>query len=212
MNDFRWLTSGGSLPALAMLAFIAPATSMSQDRPVPDTFKATTTAMSPEGLEITIEVLEWSDESARAATIDALRDDEDVRSALVTRPTVGYVWTGGSSVGYSIKYAYREPADGGGERVTIVTDRVLGSYSFRPWEIDGAEIGGAAGEAPDLDYSVIELSLDGGSGGVGTLSPAAPVTFDDEAQTVALELSDTTPMVLSNAREEPKPYWASGSY
>ena len=220
------------LPALALV----PDMAMAQARPVPDTFTATTTGMTPAGVTLRIDVLEWSDDAARAAVISALTSDEaetptddgaetatddaaetptddDAETAdlLAELPTVGYLWADGSAVGYALKYAHRASSgDGDGERVTFVTDKPLGAYGFKPWAASAQLSAKDQPSSNALGYSVIELRLDGEDGGAGTISLAADVIFDQEAQTVSLAQGDPATNVLTGARREPKPYWAQG--
>jgi len=185
---------------LSVLAVGLATVAHAQSVPVPDTFTATTTAMTPSGVELKITVREWSDAAARAAVVAAIDGGGDVHAALASLPTVGYVWHGGSAIGYSVKYAHRTTtADG--ERVTFVTDKVVGAYGLKPW----------AAQTPsgtsDLPYSVIELHLTGQGSGSGTLSLAADVALDASAGVVSLAAKPGAQAVLANAKLAPKPYW-----
>src|SRR5690606_34178152 len=145
-----------------------------------DRFTATTTGMTPSGTELRVDVLEWSDDGARAAVVDALTDESEAAAELRALPTVGYVWVSGSGVGYAIKYAHRMTAEDGRERVTFVTDRRLGACGFEPWSVDTRQ------DDEALEYSVVELYLDSAGQGAGSLSLAAEVIVDPESQTVTL--------------------------
>lgn len=195
--------AAAALTAVLLVLSSAAATAVAQERRVPDTFTAMTTDMTPSGVTLRFDVLEWSDDAARAAVISALTGDADVSAALKELPTIGYVWPSGSPVGYAIKYAHRMTASGGGERITFVTDKPVGTYSLKPW---------AANDRPDpetLGYSVIDLYPNDGNG-VGTMSLAADVAFDHESNTVSLADGDAS-NVLAGVKLEPKPYWAQGS-
>lgn len=173
---------------------------------VPDRYTATTTAMTPRDVELRIDVRTWSDDEGRAAVVDALAriagvlGQDEVRKTLTGLPTLGYVWQSGSSVGYSVKYAHRTPAEAS-ERVTFVTDRRLGAHEFKPWT---AEAPAVNDERP---YSVIELYLDGEGRGTGTFSLAAEVQVD--AENALVGLSEGAPRLLANAALAPKPYSAT---
>jgi hypothetical protein len=182
---------------LALGAGVAHAQSV----PVPDTFTATTAAMTPSGVELKITVREWSDDAARAAVLAALGSQaDDARSALASLPTVGYVWHSGSAIGYAVKYAHRTTgADG--ERATFVTDKVIGSYGLKPWATQ------APSAATEIPYSVIELQLGGQGSGSGTLSLGADLQLDASAGVVSLAAKPGMPSLLTNAKLEPKPYW-----
>ena len=88
-----------------------------------------------------------------------------------------------------------------GEIVTLVTDRPIGSSSFRPWVAD------APADA-SLEYSVVELTVPIAGDGEGTMSIAADVLVDSVAGTVSLERSQRAP-VLGEVVKQPKPYWAT---
>lgn len=218
---------------LALIAFLAVfGTAAAQNRPVPDTYTATTTGMTPDGQGLRFVVTEWSDDDGRflvVATILSAAEasdevvesgepeeaaeadeaeaadapDEPTASELLSElPSVGAVWLDGSGAGYAIKYAHRTATDEGGAVVTLVTDRAVGSYNFRPWEPETSTA------TTSIDYSVIELRLDSSGNGVGTMSLAADVSLDEETDTVSLVIEDGTPNVLTDVALEPKPYWA----
>lgn len=175
----------------------AAAAAAAEEWTPPDTFTATTAEMEPAELGLKIDVKEWSDDEARAAVLAAMGDED--ASALTELPTVGYVWVSGSGVGYALKYAHRS-STAEGERITFVTDRAVGSYDFKPWMPKDEAA------ANDLAYSVIELDLDESGNGDGTMSLAADVAVDADAQTVSLD--PDAPRLLVGAKAEPKPYWA----
>jgi hypothetical protein len=154
----------------------------------------------PRDLTLRIAVRQWSDDAARAAVLAALEGADDAAKALAALPTLGYVWSSGSPVGYSVKYAERT-AEGSGQRVTLVTDKRLGFYDGKPWAADG-------GGAEQRGYSVIELDLDAEGKGTGTLSLAADVKLDADAARVMLMHDAAVAPVLKNVALEPKPYWA----
>ena len=171
-----------------------------QERRVPETYTAVTTNMSPAGIELRADVVRWSTDEERAAAIAAMTG-EDPRAALTALPTAGVVWRSGSAVGHSIKYAHRRQAADGGEIVTLVTDRPIGSSSFTPW----------VAETPAdtaLAYSVLELTVPAAGGGEGTMSIAAEARIDTAAATVALDRG-TRLGVLGDVVKQPKPYWAT---
>jgi len=207
MSNRKRAALGSSLLAVVGSSLVALNAAGAEGQRVPDSFTAKTAGMTPAGVAIKIDVVEWPDESARANVLSALTAEEDVQPALVALPTIGYVWQSGSAVGYSIKYAHRAPTAGGGERITIVTERPVGSYDYEAWTV-----GTQADSAAALDYSVIELYVDGERGGVGTmsLSPDVEVTFDEEAQTVSLDAGESAVDLLTEVARVPKPYWAEG--
>lgn len=165
---------------------------------VADTLTATTANMTPAGLDLRIQILEWQDADARSEVVEAIVAGADATTPLGKLPTVGYVWPSESPVGYSVKYAHREQA-GGAERITLVTDKRLGSYDFKGWSV-------ASPAAQDAPYSVVELYLTGPGAGTGTLSLVTDVVLDEQAGTVALKAGAQAPALLVNVnRAAPSP-------
>ena len=159
-------------------------------RSVVDTFTATTTGMTPADLVLRIQVLEWSDDSARADVVATLED----APALGKLPTVGYIWPAGSPVGYTVKYAHRSKMADGRDRFTFVTDKAVGSYDFKKWTVAGTA-------AKALPYSVVELYVDTAGNGSGNLSLAAEVAIDSATNAITLATGGSS--VLTGVKHEP---------
>ncbi len=156
-------------------------------------YSATTTNIDPNGIPLRFDVLRWSDDNAARAAVRAL-ESEDVSAALEALPTVGYIWPQGSPVGYSIKYARRADTDSG-QRLTFVTNKLLGSYDFGGWTVHG----NAATDA--LSYSVIELDLSDSGDGIGMASLATPVAVDSAAGTLGLDRAADSTELFVNVHE-----------
>lgn len=161
-------------------------------RLVADTFTATTANVTPAGVNLRMQIIQWQEAAARNEVVAALAANADA-ATLAKLPTVGYVWPNGSPVGYSVKYANRAPEPNGNERVTLVTDKRLGSYDFKGWSAPAE----ASGDKP---YSVIELELSSSGSGTGTLSLGGEVLLDEAAGTVALKAAG--PSLLTNVKRE----------
>jgi hypothetical protein len=159
-------------------------------RTVEDAYTATTTGMTPADLVLRIQILAWSDDAGRADVIAALDD----APALGKLPTVGYVWPAGSPVGYTVKYAHRSKTADGKDRLTLVTDRVVGSYDYKKWNVAGAAV-------TPLKYSVVELYVDAAGNGVGNLSLAAEAVVDAATNTVTLAAGGAN--VLKDVARQP---------
>jgi hypothetical protein len=167
-------------------------------RKLADTLTATTANMTPAGVNLRVQILEWQDAATRAETVVSIAAGAAAAVPLAKLPTVGYVWQSGSPVGYSVKYAHRELSPEGGERITLVTDRRLGSYDFKGWSVAPPAV------RNELPYSVIELNVGGPGAGTGRVSLAGDVRLDEKAGTVALD--NGAPTLLTNVkRETPKP-------
>ena len=182
----------------ALLAIAAAAPAADSAKSELDRFSATTAAMTPRDESLRIDVREWSDDAGRAAVVAALAGGAETPKALASLPTLGYVWRGHSSVGYAVKYAHRMPT-ATGERVTFVTDKRLGAYDLERWAADAVTPPAA------LEYSVVELYLNGSGSGDGTLSLAAEVKVDSAANVVSLDAGPGAAHVLSDAKAVTKP-------
>jgi hypothetical protein len=161
-----------------------------------DTFTATTAHMTPAGLQLRMQIIEWQEPEARAEVVATLAAGADAVTPLGKLPTVGYAWPSGSPVGYSLKYAHREPTGDGRERITLITDKRLGSYDFKGWSVASPAVNN------DAPYSVIELYVSDAGTGTGTLSLAGDVVLDEEAGTVALQSGAGAPSLLENVKRE----------
>ena len=179
--------------AMVALALVIGWDAGAAPRLVADTFTATTANMTPAGVNLRIQIIEWQEAAARAEVVATLAAGAGASTPLAKLPTVGYVWPSGSPVGYSVKYAYRAQQANGNEHVALVTEKRLGSYDFKGWSAPGSA---PAGDAP---YSVIELDLNGGTG-TGTLSLAGEAVLDQGAGTVALKPG--APSLLTNVKHE----------
>lgn len=162
-----------------------------------DRFSAMTAEMSPSDVTLRFDLLRWSDDAGRADVVAAL-DAGDPAGELLKLPTLGYIWASSSPVGFSLKYAHRAATQGGGERLTFVTDKALDHYEFKKWAPNPPLA------AKSIGYGVVELYLDANGQGTGTFSLAADVHVDDEHALVTL--ADGAPRLLTKAQAEPKPY------
>ncbi len=193
-NRFAGRFAVAAVTAALTLA-TASGASAAGPRLVADAFTATTANMTPADLGLRIQILEWQEAEARAGVVATLASGAEAAAALTKLPTVGYVWPNGSPVGYSLKYAHREPLETGGERITLATDRPLGSYDFRGWSVTSPAV------KNDAPYSVIQLELNGSGTGSGNMSLVGEVSLDEEAGTVSLNGAHT-PSLLTNVKRE----------
>ena len=182
----------------ALVPLVTPNAEAAGPRLVADAFTATTANMTPANVTLRMQIIQWQEADARVEVIATLAGGADAATPLAKLPTVGYVWPNASPVGYSVKFAHREPQANGGERITLVTDKRLGSYDFKGW---AATSPSTPSSAP---YSVIELDLNGSGTGTGNMSLAGEVMLDEAAGTVTLKASG--PSLLTDVkREAPKP-------
>src|SRR5687767_13640772 len=133
-QSFRFEKTHPFVSAMAAIALVMTAgVQAAGPRLVADAFTATTANMTPAGVSLRMQIIEWQETDARAEAVATLAAGAEAATPLGKLPTVGYVWPNGSPVGYSVKYAHRETQTDGRERITLVTDRRLGSYDFKGW-------------------------------------------------------------------------------
>jgi hypothetical protein len=94
--------------------------------------------------------------------------------------------------GYSIKYAWRSPATGKGERIVLVVDRRLAAHAP-----DGGTTPATNVEA---DFTLLDMRIDDKGAGEGKTSLAAGVVVDAAAQTLALDSYEAAPALLKVTR------------
>ncbi len=171
-----------------------------------DLFTATTVNMDPAGEELRFDLLRWSSEEDRQSVLEVLmspaaqESDEAELSELSDLPTLGYVWPGSSGIGYSVKYAHRTQTSDGGEHITLVTNRRLGTHGRASWRPTDAPA------TPIRPFTVIELRLDSNGEGEGKTSAATDIVFDASNGTVALRDYDAEPVVLESVKRKPPGY------
>lgn len=112
-------------------------------------------------------------------------------TAVKAAPTLGFIW-GDGVTGYSIKYAWHAPADGGRERIVLVTERRLGAHAPE-WTPSPAV-------APEAEFTLVEMRVDAKGVGEGKASLTTNVGLDAKAQTLVLDGYDAAPVLLKVTR------------
>jgi hypothetical protein len=155
------------------------------------------------GQDLKMDVFRWSTDEERTALLAALKEKEAAEGSALAEaiqkgPSLGTIWTS-ESLGYTIRYAYREALPNGTERVVLVTDRRFGSWSGQVWKpLKQAE-------SVDYPFSLVELRLKQNGAGEGKMSLTTKVAVDESGKTLALAGYDAAPIVLRNAKREPGP-------
>jgi hypothetical protein len=164
-----------------------------------ETFTAKTVNMSVgAGQDLKIDVFRWSSDGERAALIAALKDNNEkaLGETIQKAAALGTIWTN-ESLGYTVRYAYRDTMPNGSERVILATDGHLGSWSGQVWK----PLHGSA--TSDYPFTVIELRLGRAATGDGKISIAGKVVADETAKTIALADYDTSPTLLRPVKHDP---------
>jgi len=142
---------------------------------------------------VDIAVTRWSTDAERERLRSILVESgqNKLLKALQDLPRVGTIKTP-DSLAYSLQYAHRIPADDGGERIVLVTDRPI---SF--WE--------TANQTRTLEYPfmVIELRLDSHGRGEGKMTVATKLEADRDGQ-IVLENYGSQPVRLGSVKREDK--------
>lgn len=165
-----------------------------------ETYTAATVNMSVGGGEnLKINVVRWSTDEDRDRLVSVLKEKGDTHlldAIAAATSTAGYVW-GEETLGYTLRYAYWQRLPDGGERVILLTDRPLGSWTGHPWQ--------AKNQAGPVDYpfTLIELRLNASGVGQGKMSLTTKVTADETAHTIALENFETAPLLLNRVKHQP---------
>jgi len=115
-------------------------------------------------------------------------------AALKKLPTFGILWTS-ETVGYSIKYAYRQTQPDGGERIILATDRRVGVWS-NLWKPAGTF------EATDFPFSIIEVRLNAKGEGEGKGALTGKLAVDSAVKSIALEGYGSLPVVLKGVKRQ----------
>ena len=163
-----------------------------------ETFTAKTVNMSVgAGQDLKIDLFRWSSDEERAALVAALKDNNEkaLAETIQKAASLGTIWTN-ESLGYTVRYAYRDMLPNGSERVIVATDGHLGSWSGQVWK----PVHGAA--TADYPFTVIELRLGRTATGEGKISIAGKVVADEAAKTIALADYDTSPTLLRPVKHD----------
>jgi hypothetical protein len=137
-------------------------------------------------LDIVIE--RWSTDTERQKIIDTLteRGPETLREAAEgIKPRAGYISQDGG-IGWDVKYARRQAAPGGGQRIVFATDRPM---AF--WELAQNT------RSREYEYMVGEVRLRPDGKGEGKLATAAKVDFDKASGRFEIENYNIEPVRLA---------------
>jgi hypothetical protein len=139
---------------------------------------------------VIMRVERWSTEAERTRVAEALKKGNDAALNLLRelRP-VGTIRTP-DSVGYDLRYAAQEPADEGGRRIVLATDRPIGFWEARDQP-----------RTIDYPFTFIQLEMDKHGEGKGTLSLMTKVL--PRGNIIVLENFATAPVMLREVRSRP---------
>jgi hypothetical protein len=180
---------------LALGLLLAGASAQAQVKGPIERYTATTANVAAPGEPVTIELLKWSTDADRDKLLSVLAwyGDKEVAGAM---PTFGYLWTGTSATGYSIRYAYKVAAADGSQRIILLTDRKLGAWTPDTWKPV------AAGTPDDRPFSVIELRVNRAGQGEGKASVTTKTVLDAASKSLALDNYAAQPVILKGVAKK----------
>jgi hypothetical protein len=177
---------------MALLAAAAAVAAQDGSNHLPEKFTAFAvslggprTAAGTAQVDITIN--RWSSDAEHERLLEALKTGQDeLLDTLQDLKPVGSIWTP-ATVGYDLHYANQTPAEDGGRRIFLATDRPIG-----PWE--------AMNQPRRMEYrfTFIELRMNGEGEGEGKLSLATKVIAS--GRVVQLENYAAQPVQLNRVR------------
>lgn len=177
------------LVSAVVLALLIPISSaLSQTHGEPEEFTATAIVnnnlASGAGI-VLIRITRWSTDAERMRLVSTLQSKGPTKLLDELRDTrpVGTIRTP-DSLGYDLHYAHQRPAEDGGRRIVIATDRPI---SF--WE--------ARNQPRTIDYpfTIIQMQIGRDGIGQGTMSIATKIRAYDN--TIELENFATSPVMLT---------------
>ena len=129
-------------------------------------------------------VTRWSTEAERSRLAGTLSKGNDaLLETLRDMKSVGTMRTP-DSLGYDLRYAHQEPAEDGGRRIVLATDRPIGVWEARNQP-----------RTVEYPFTVIQMHIDKNGEGKGTMSFAAKII--PRGNNIELENFTTSPVMLT---------------
>jgi hypothetical protein len=137
-------------------------------------------------VQITLDRLSSSEE--RATLVAAFKEggqDALLRALQRVNPRVGFIRTP-NSLGWDLRFAYREVNADGTSRVVIATDRRVDFWEAR----DRPRVN-------DFPFTLVEMQLDKEGSGEGRMAVAARISTARDGETIVVENYAISPVVLN---------------
>ena len=137
---------------------------------------------------VDINIRRWTTDEERKELVTILleKGPEALLEALRDTERVGMIRTP-ATVGFPLHYAHQMPAEGGGRRIVIVTDRPISVWEARDRP-----------RTMDYPFTVIEMHIKPNGKGEGKMSIAVKVV--PVGNTIYLEDFGTQPVLLQNVQ------------
>lgn len=139
---------------------------------------------------VLIDVTRWSTQAEQTALVNTLlkQGPEALLDRLRDSRSTGSIRTP-DSLAYDLRFAYQTPAEDGGRRIVLATDRPIGFWEARnrPRTID-------------YPFTVIQMEIGRDGRGKGTMSYATKIVAS--GNNIMLENFSTAPVALTEIRAE----------
>jgi len=162
-------------------------------------FQATANNMSGVGrsgvigpVDIIIDRYSSEQERNRFLAVLSERGPDALLKVFQDAPSIGRLAAPGR-IGYDIRYAVELPAEGGGRRIVVATDRLMSFMEARNQP-----------RTVDYPFTVVELKLKADGTGEGRASIYARIEVDTSSNTIVLEDLGIQPVTLMNVRASKK--------
>jgi hypothetical protein len=162
-----------------------------------------TTPTVRNAMTVSIHVDGWSSPEEREDLIAVMleKGPNDLLRALQKKSEKGRFnipgWQGPDPhqlrLGHSIRYAWQVPLEGGGRRITLITDRYIGFQEARN-----------AARTMDYPFTLIQIQVDAKGEGVGKFAVATKITFDKKEKRIELENWSSEPARLNEVKVKTK--------
>jgi len=139
---------------------------------------------------VSISVDRWSTESERTTFVTTLREKgpRAMLDALQDMRRAGFIRTP-DSLGHPLHFAYQTPAEDGGRRIVIATDRPIAFWEH--W---------SGSRTMEYPFTVIQMRIGRDGRGTGTLSEATRILAYGDI--IELENFSSAPILLKEIRAE----------
>jgi hypothetical protein len=139
---------------------------------------------------VTIVINKWSSDADRDRLLTTLTEQgsKKLLDALSDMPQIGSIASPGS-VGIQIRFARQSTLPGGGQHITLLTDRPMGF-------LEAANMG----RSTDYPFAAIDLKILPDGSGSGTASLATKISLDRDTNTIVLENYTIQPVQLTGVK------------
>jgi hypothetical protein len=138
-------------------------------------------------LQITLDRFSSSEE--RATLVAAFKEGGQnalLRALQQVNERVGFIRKSGS-LGWDLRFAFREVNEDGTSRIIIATDRRIGFWETRDLP-----------RVSNFPFTLIEMHLDKAGRGEGRMAVAARIQTARDGETIVIENYGTSPVALNN--------------